>query len=368
MSLHISLLIAVTILFACSQQTTHYAVKTEKNWRISSPVSDAEIDGQSLSSYDAYVDNDTIHAVYALTADHKSKSAYIGYVNSVDGGEHWSNPIAINSKLELPVESKFGNDIQIAAYGKDLMVVWQTSGEIPGMGPLFTVYSRDGGQSWKQGENPSGDNVNTDQSHADIAADKQGKFHLVWLDDRNENGFQGLRYARSGDNGRHWEFAQTIDDSSCSCCWNRLAVAENGRLEALYRDMEFRDMALAQSDDAGQSWRLLGRVGEFNWKFDGCPHNGGGLAITAAGILHSSVWTGAENKQGLYYLNSADAGKHWSAPRLLGNNAFHSDIAAQDEEQIAVIWDAMGPEGSGVYTSRSANNGQDWSAPSKLSA
>lgn len=321
---------------------------------------------QNLISFDVYVDRQTVHAAF-VAMPVTGKQPYIGYLHSEDGGLHWSQPIALTQQFNQPVESKIGNDIQIAASGDKLLVVWQTTGELPGMGPLLTVYSNDAGKTWQQGAKPTGSDA--DQSHHELLADTEGRFHAVWLDDRDENGYQGVRYARSSDVGQHWELAQTIDDSSCSCCWNRLALGADGKLNLLYRDMTPRDMALAQSADSGASWQRISTVGTFNWNFDGCPHNGGGLSVAGDGSLHSLVWTGAENQVGLYHMQSADSGKNWTAPQRLGEGAaaFHSDIAA-GAGRLAVVWDALGPDGSQVFIAESADNGGRWSVAKPLSS
>lgn len=323
--------------------------------------------GRNLLGFDVYAADDILHALVAVETA-KPKQPYIGYLRSDDGGLSWSSPIDVGQYATGTVESGAGNDVQIAAYGTTLMAIWQVTGEIPGMGPLQTVYSRDGGQSWSPGANPTGSAV--DQSHPDLVADQAGRFHLVWLDDRDENGYQGLRYARSSNFGRQWEMAQTIDESTCSCCWNRLSLGMDGQLNALYRDMEPRDMALARSSDAGNTWRRISTVGEFNWIFDGCPHNGGALVWGGAETWHGLVWTGAENKAGLYYVRSADNGHSWSKPRAMGGEslAFHSDIALVGEEQVLAIWDAMGSSGSAVMISESFDNGGHWSVARQISA
>ncbi|AEF98747.1 sialidase family protein [Methylomonas methanica] len=323
--------------------------------------------GRNLLSFDVYAADGTLHALVAVETA-KPKQPYIGYLNSGDGGLNWSSPVDVGQYAAGTVESGAGNDVQIAAYGTTLIAIWQLTGEIPGMGPLQVVYSQDGGQSWLPGTNPTGSTV--DQSHPDLVADQAGRFHLVWLDDRDENGYQGLRYARSSSLGRQWELAQTIDDSTCSCCWNRLSLGLEGELNALYRDMEPRDMALARSSDAGKTWRRISTVGEFNWIFDGCPHNGGALVLGGAGTWHGLVWTGAENKAGLYYVRSADNGNSWSKPQAMGKEslAFHSDIAVIGEEHLLAIWDAMGPDGSVVMISESFDQGINWSSARQISA
>jgi hypothetical protein len=348
------------LLTACSGSTALSPPKIER----SNPIDNQALTVQNLLSFDVYVDQHTLHALFAASTDNPQQP-YIGYLRSDDDGAHWNSVVELGHYVDLALESKIGNDVQIAASGKQLMAVWQVRGELPGMGPLQVLSSGDGGNSWSPGNNPTASD--TDQSHADLAADEHGRFHLVWLDDRDENGYQGLRYARSEDAGQHWR-TQTLDDSSCSCCWNRLLITADDHLHVLYRDMEPRDMALAQSTDGGDSWQRTGTVGAFNWHFDGCPHNGGGLTASDPQHLYSLVWTGADDRAGLYHLQSADAGKSWSPPQAMISEqpGFHSDIAAGNDGRVIAIWDTRGAKSEVVF-SISADHGQHWTEPQALS-
>ena len=363
---HLFVLMLVTGLCACSTSSPTLDGRSQLQARaLFNPIDAQALGVKNLLSYDVYAEGRVLHALFAAETA-LPKQPYIGYLRSDDGGLHWTRPHEISQYSVEKVESGFGNDVQIAGHGNALVAIWQVTGEIPGMGPLQAMYSVDGGQTWALGENPTGSSA--DQSHPDLVVDQQRRFHLVWLDDRDENGYQGLRYARSSDAGLHWTLAQTLDESSCSCCWNRLLITNEDHVNALYRDMEPRDMALVQSADAGERWQRSGTVGKFNWVFDGCPHNGGALAGTQT--LHSLVWTGAENKAGLYYTQSNDAAKTWSAPRVMGGGslAFHSDIAAQDDKHVMAVWDAMSPEGSIVMLSESKDNGLHWSPARQISS
>jgi hypothetical protein len=115
------------------------------------------------------------------------------------------------------------------------------------------------------------------------------------------------------------------------------------------------------------TWQRTSTVGGFNWKFDGCPHIGGGLAIGDNGELYSSVWTGADGKIGLYTLNSKDNGKTWTTPQAIGNQAARSDITV-NKQHIALIWDERQPDGTDIFTALSHDNGVSWSKPQRLSA
>ncbi len=301
-----------------------------------------------VSTFDVYAENDVIHILAGGKISAEDKQIKLSYLRSEDGGKTWQQPVNLGNLVET-IASR-GNDVQLAAKGENLLAVWQTKGELSGMGPLASAYSRDNGLTWKAGINPAANNAG-DQSHLDLIADRQGRFHAAWLEDPEETGWQSLRYARSLDNGEHWNKPVTLDDSTCSCCWNAFALSPDNKLNLLYRDMKPRDMALLESNDDGKSWQRASTVGSFGWQFDGCPHVGGSLAYDGAGHpgkLKSLVWTGAGQNAGLYYLSSENSGKSWSMPQKTGNTAIHSDIAAFDGYFIA-IWDEMEPEGSSVF-------------------
>jgi uncharacterized protein YceK len=319
-----------------------------------------------VSTFDVYVDADVIHIIAAGKTSATDKQVSVRYTRSGDGDHHWGDPVTI-SDLPATIASR-GNDIQLAAKGNHLLAVWQTKGELPGMGPMVSAYSQDNGRTWKQGPNPAANNAG-DQSHIDLIADQHGNFHAAWLEDPEENGYQSLRYARSVDWGKRWSQAVTLDDSTCSCCWNTFSLSPEGDLNILYRDMKPRDMALLQSTDDGKSWRHVSMVGDFDWEFDGCPHVGGGLTFTGTDNprqLHSLVWTGAEGKSGLYHLTSKNNGNCWSTPQKLGNAAIHSDIAALDSDHIVAIWDEMERDGSSIFYAKSEDGGTTWLTATRL--
>ncbi len=342
---------AITVIFLISCAKTQKEQSTDFVFYPKTTVELFEI-----NSVDVYSDNVTLHALIAGTLSEKEKQNRVFYLQSQDEGVHWSQPILVSKKENSPLVSR-GNDLQIAAHGKNLMAIWQSMGELPNTGALVSFYSHDGGKTWNQGKNPAFDN-NGDQSHADLIADKMGLFHAVWLADPEENGYQSLRYNHSSD-GENWQAPLKLDDSTCSCCSNTLATSPNNQLHVLYRDMKPRDMAILSSDNNGQSWQFKQTAGEFNWQFDGCPHIGGGLTFDADNHFYSSVWTGAPEKSGLYVFTPKIGIK-------MSKNAMHSDILSL-EEKIIVIWDEISSEGTGIFISESSDRGESWTNPHKLS-
>lgn len=312
-----------------------------------------------ITSFDVYQDGETLHALVLGSKNQTDKTQSAQYLHSPDNGKHWSNAVEIQTPFSPAIVSR-GNDVQLAANGKNLVAVWQTQGELPNFGALVSVYSHDGGKTWQVGKNPAADDSG-DQSHADLITDKNGDFHAVWLADPEENGYQSLRYARSNNEGVSWQAPQKLDDSSCSCCSNTLVISPNQQLHVLYRDMNPRDMTLLSSKDFGKNWQHKETVGEFNWHFDGCPHVGGAIAFDENNAFYASVWTGLEAKSGLYTVNSIS-----KTAVKIGKNATHSDIAIF-KNRLIFVWDEMSKDGTGIFVSESIDKGESWSTPRRLS-
>ena len=320
-----------------------------------------------ISTFDVYVDGDIVHVLAGGKKTANDQYLSILYTRSEDGGHAWKRPFILDVQSPGIIASR-GNDIQLAAKDKHLVALWQTKGELPGMGPMTSVRSEDHGKTWEQGPNPAEDKDGS-QAYIDLIADQYGYFHAVWLEDPDESGYQSLRYSRSIDGGKQWSQAVTLDDSTCSCCPNTFALSPGSGFSILYRDMSPRDMSLMQSFDQGITWRRVSTVGKFNWNFSGCPHAGGGLAYIKDNDvvqLHGVVWTGLEENPGLYYLSSSNNGQSWSTPARLGDTAIHGDIAALTSHGIIAIWNEMEAEGLSIFYARAQNGGASWLTPQRL--
>ncbi len=311
-------------------------------------------------SLGVYADGDTLHLLTAGRAP-DSDSLALFYTRSDDGGRSWSKPVTLPQAegTQIYLTGHGGHPPQIAAAGAQVVAVWAIHGDgWRGAGPLVSARSDDGGQTWQTGPGPADDNAGAAQNFHDIAVDHDGRFHAVWLDSRNGN--QALYHANSDDGGRSWTTDRQLDERTCECCRNTLAVGEDDTLHVLYRDRDPRDMALSRSDDSGMNWQRAATVGAFDWHFDGCPHTGGGLAA-AGEHLYATVWTGADDHLGAYLIHSDDGGRNWSAPQRLGNKrARHTDVAAADSGEMVAVWDAGEGDTLAIHMATSHDGATSW--------
>ena len=320
--------------------------------------------GSGVVSLDVHAQGATVDL---LTTTREGETLELSHQRSTDSGRSWGMSHVINVDRPISIARR-GNEPQVVAHGDHVAVHWSTHGESRfGAGPMATAVSHDAGRTWTPGPNPTGDEADVAQNFSDMTADPDGNFYVAWIGSHDEDpAGRGLGVARSTDFGHTWEFSQLVDTSSCACCWNKMIAPHPGQVHVLYRDHGIRDMAMASTTDTGERWELKSPVGEFNWEFPGCPHVGGGIAVTQQrGVeqLHALVWTGHEKRHGLYWVRSKDGGDSWSEPNRMGGElARHADLAASGRTLVAA-WD----ETRGIWTSASRDQGRSWSEPQRLS-
>ncbi|GAA4455584.1 hypothetical protein GCM10023189_23550 [Nibrella saemangeumensis] len=120
-----------------------------------------------------------------------------------------------------------------------------------------------------------------------IAAGPGNMFYAVWNDLRG-NAQNKVVGARSLDGGRTWSANQKLYQSPegpiCPCCSPSVAI-EGSRVYITFRNAlaGSRDIHLLTSSDGGQHFGQPQKLGTGTWKLEGCPMDGGGVAIAKPG-------------------------------------------------------------------------------------
>lgn len=313
-------------------------------------------------SLDAVSSGDTCHTLTAEIFPEMGEAPVLLHRSSTDGGKAWSEAHRVCHGSPPPFSPRRGMDPQIAVWGNTVVAAWTTSGtDRWGSGPIATAFSQDGGVTWMTGPNPADDGLTTGHGFIDLAADPEGRFHLVWLDSRD--GSQGLRHTRSLDGGRTWETNRTIKSETCECCSNAIVSGDDGTLAVLFRDRKPRDMMVSLSRDSGETWSEPRVAGAFGWEFEGCPHVGGGLALTSDSV-DAFVWTGVAETPGVFHVTADGPENEFTQEPLQmgGTRASHPALAGADDTGLLAAWDE---EGTIRYALRSPEDG-NWTDPETI--
>jgi hypothetical protein len=117
--------------------------------------------------------------------------------------------------------------------------------------------------------------------------------YSVWLDLRG-NRQNKIYGARTDDGGKTWSENKLIyaspDTTVCQCCKPSVLVKGN-KVYVMFRNWlnGNRNMYLIQSNDGGNTFGNAEKLGTGNWKLNGCPMDGGGIAIDDKGAIET-VW------------------------------------------------------------------------------
>lgn len=210
--------------------------------------------------------------------------------------------------------------------------------------------------------------------HAMTVTDR-GVIWCTWLDLRSNK--TELYASHSDDNGRTWSknllVYRSPDGSVCECCHPSIA-AFGEKIHILFRNSLAgnRDMYLISSTDDGKTFGQAQRQGIQSWQLNGCPMDGGMLAVDAVqnvfavwrrdrSIISSrsklksevllgsgeqpwitsnvdgfhSVWV--SNRDGDLYFKSANK----SEPERIGRNASFPIVVSQPGQKalVHVFWE-----------------------------
>ena len=120
----------------------------------------------------------------------------------------------------------------------------------------------------------------------------------VWLDLRG-NKRNKIYGSRSVDGGKTWLKNRLVyaspDTTVCECC-KPSVVVKGEMVYVMFRNwyQGNRDVYLIKSDDGGNSFGPAQKLGMGSWKLNGCPMDGGGLAVNRDGAVQT-VWKREKN-------------------------------------------------------------------------
>ncbi|MBS1738246.1 MAG: exo-alpha-sialidase [Bacteroidetes bacterium] len=220
--------------------------------------------------------NDHLHLVYGVGDS-------IMYTSSSNKGISFSSPSLVDV---LPGLFSFATrGTQVSATDHGVIITACTS-----KGNIYSYYKDDG--KWKQGARVNDVDTVAKEGLMALSADGENAF-AIWLDLRG-NKKNKIYGAKSNDGGKSWSENQMIytspDTTVCECC-KPSVIMKGNHVYVTFRNWlnGNRDLYLIQSSDGGGSFGQAQKLGTGSWKLNGCPMDGGGLAINQNGEVQT-VW------------------------------------------------------------------------------
>lgn len=265
------------------------------------------------------------------------------YAVSTDDGKTFGKAIEIPGSANVHPHGENMPKIVFKPSG-EIIAAWGAANPNPKnqySGLVYYSQSFDKGKSWTTPRSLTADTASFDQRYFDMSLLPGGEAAIVWLDNRKpwKKDGSGLYYAvTKGKNG--FQDEKLIGGPCCQCCRTDLFVDRNKNIHVLFRAIlsdSIRDMVHIVSTDGGHSFTGPERISKDNWVISGCPHTGPAMAENKSG-LHFTWFTGG-NGSGIYYNNSTDNGKSFTArDSVSGKASKHCQIASLSDDRLLIVW------------------------------
>lgn len=158
-------------------------------------------------------------------------------------------------------------------------------------GNIFS-FTKDRSGKWTKAKKVNDVDENAKEGLMDLSTDGLNTY-AIWLGVNNPKG-QKVYGAKSTDGGITWSKNIIVyaspDGSVCECCKPSVSV-KSSNVYVMFRNWfnGNRDLYLIKSSDGGNSFAKAQKLGNGSWKLNGCPMDGGDLAINSNGIPET-VW------------------------------------------------------------------------------
>ena len=211
-------------------------------------------------------------------------------VSSTDGGKTYSAPALIYILSGLVASATRGPQIAITANGLTVIALNKA-------GNLYS-FTKGNDTHWKRTSRINDEPDVDKEGFSGLSSDENNNLFAIWTDLRGDK-HNKIYGARSTDGGVTWEknklVYQSPDSTVCECCKPSIAM-RGSHVYVMFRNWlnGNRDLYLTQSSDGGINFGKAQKLGTGSWKLNGCPMDGGGLAINFNGDVQT-VWR-RENK------------------------------------------------------------------------
>jgi len=293
------------------------------------------------------VDWVSLPTVHLLAVVGENDGARLALFNSEDGGDTFQSPIWISENGKR-VTSNGENSPAFFVSQDDMFAAWHEGRELRFARSL----------TWgSRFEAPIKITDKTDDSfsgYPSIGEAPNRDVYVVWIDTRDKVRDSDDNYAvylaRSTDHGASFGRNVRVAVKICLCCRSTLSFGPNAEVLVLWRHIypgPIHDMTVAISADHGATFTEPHRVAEDDWKIDGCPDSGPGVARTGKHVYVAWLTEANPRISGVRLSWSYDGGRNW-APAILGSqsvvDANYPAFSVADDGSAPLVFQGRDPQ------------------------
>lgn len=294
---------------------------------------------------------DTLRVVWADYRDGSNGEIY--YKRSTDNGQTW------DPDLRLTNSSQWSYDPCIAISGLMVHVLW-CEGVSDTIEEIYYKCSEDGGTTW--GTDIRLTNSNRNSESPAVAIDGS-VIHVVWMDYYTNWDYE-IFYKRSLDGGLTWD-ADIRMTHNTSYCGYPGVVASGSNVHVVWEDDrdENGEIYFKRSADGGLSW------GD-DIRLTNDPADSWDPAISLNDSVVHIVWQ--DNRDGgayeIYYKRSTDGGMTWGDDTRLTNAPAPSEYPtiAVSGSNVHITWQDQRDMNYEIYYKKSEDAGLTWGNDTRL--
>jgi BNR repeat-containing family member len=294
---------------------------------------------------------------HVVWQDNTHGSYEIYYKKSSDGGTTWTSNIRLSWNY-----SAFSAAPQMAADSQGrLHVVWH--GYMPGNTDVYYRKSTDGGASWSSTIKLT--SIAGSSIVPAIAVDFSGNLHVVWVDDTSGN--REIYYKKSTDGGAIWTGRKRLTWNSGESYKPVIAADSSGGIHVLWHDSTpgNDEIYYKKSPDGGTTWTSSQRL---TWTSGDSlfPDIGVGSPSNIYAVWHDYT----PGDPDIHFKKSTDGGGTWTASQNLTRNSTVSGypaIGVESLDNLHVVWHDSPPSNIEVYYKKSTDGGVTWTPSQNLS-
>jgi hypothetical protein len=207
-------------------------------------------------------------------------------LTSSDNGKSFSKPVLIGQIPGMHLGHTRGP--QIASSQNYSMIT-----AIDKEGSIHSYILKHANKVWKKSDNVNDQVGSAVEGLMALTADKQDNFYAAWLDIRLQKK-NNICFSSFNGVSRRWSANRMVykspDEHVCECCRPTITY-NNNKLVIGFRNwlMGSRDIYYIMSADRGKTFGAPKKSGTGTWQLNGCPMDGGSLAVNEKGIV-STAW------------------------------------------------------------------------------